>query len=91
MGNLAASYSDLGQRQEAVQLEEKVLKARKRTLGDEHPHTLLSMGNLEFYLTNLADPQNHDLFSSPQQPEHQIKRKTRSRWNLRSLARRMCR
>jgi tetratricopeptide (TPR) repeat protein len=35
-----------GQWQDAVELKEKVLEATKRTLGEEHPDTLLSMGNL---------------------------------------------
>ena len=74
-----------------MELEEKVLEARKRTLGDEHPDTLMSMGNLEFYLTNLyqlANPQNLD-FCSALQPKYQIERKTRSHWTLRSLAKRI--
>jgi hypothetical protein len=40
MNNLARGYSDLGQRQEALELEEKVLEAMKETLGEEHPNTL---------------------------------------------------
>ena len=31
---------------EAADLHEKVLEARRRTLGDEHPDTLSSMNNL---------------------------------------------
>ena len=31
---------------EAADLHEKVLEASRRTLGDEHPHTLSSMYNL---------------------------------------------
>ena len=39
-------FADTGQWQETVGLEEKVLEAMKRMLGDEHPNTLVSMGNL---------------------------------------------
>ena len=53
MGNLAMSHSNLGRLQDAIELGEKVLEARKRTLGEEHPGTLLSIYNLEFYLTSL--------------------------------------
>ena len=40
MTNLAISYSDVGRRQEATELSQKVLEARQRTLGSEHPDTL---------------------------------------------------
>jgi hypothetical protein len=40
--------------QRVVELEEKALEARKRTLGEKHPGTLLSIYNLEFYLTSLT-------------------------------------
>ena len=46
MNNLAGTYHALGQMKEAAALHEKVLEARRRTLGDEHPDTLLSMNNL---------------------------------------------
>jgi hypothetical protein len=46
MSNLAIMYSDQEKIAEAANLEEKVLEARRRILGDEHPHTLSSMGNL---------------------------------------------
>jgi hypothetical protein len=49
MNNLAVSYSELGCRQEAMELGEKVLEARQRTLGNEHPDTLRAMTNLEVY------------------------------------------
>ena len=47
-----------GQWQDAVELEEKVLKACKRTLGDEHPSTILSMNNLAWSYNNLGRPQD---------------------------------
>jgi hypothetical protein len=43
MHNLAIHYSEVGRRQEALQLTEAVVEARKRTLGGEHPDTLQSM------------------------------------------------
>ena len=46
MNNLAISYSDLGRRNEAVELREQVLEASKRSLGEEHPDTLKFMNNL---------------------------------------------
>jgi hypothetical protein len=36
----------VGRREEALQLLEKVVAASKRTLGEEHPDTLLSQRNL---------------------------------------------
>jgi len=42
----ALVYSEVGRRQEALQLTEQVVEARKRTLGEEHPDTLRSMHNL---------------------------------------------
>jgi hypothetical protein len=33
-----------------VYLNEQVLSARRRSLGDDHPHTLTSMNNLAFVL-----------------------------------------
>jgi hypothetical protein len=38
MNNLASSYSDLGQRQEAPELEGEAI-------SEEHPNALLSMSN----------------------------------------------
>lgn len=35
--------NEVGRQQETLQLTERVLEARKRTLGDEHPDTLRSM------------------------------------------------
>ena len=42
-GNFALVYSEVGRRQEALQLTERVVEANKRTLGEEHPDTLRSM------------------------------------------------
>ena len=41
--NFAFMYSEVSQGQEALQLTEQVVKARRRTLGKEHPNTLSSM------------------------------------------------
>jgi hypothetical protein len=46
MNNLASFYSDVGRTQKALQLTEKILEVKKRTLEDEHPDTLNSMSNL---------------------------------------------
>ena len=42
----ALVYSEAGRGQEGLQLTEQVVEARKRTLGEEHPHTLRSMQSL---------------------------------------------
>ena len=46
MGNLATTYSALGQNDKALAMEEKVLAARQTKLGADHPDTLTSMENL---------------------------------------------
>jgi hypothetical protein len=46
MNNLARSYSDQGQWEEAKELKLQVLEISKRVLGPEHPATLTSMANL---------------------------------------------
>lgn len=38
LDNHAISYGNLGRSQEAVELREKMLDARPRMLGSEHPH-----------------------------------------------------
>ena len=37
MGNLAASYSDLGRHEEALEMREKTLEFRRRVLPENHP------------------------------------------------------
>lgn len=44
----ALVYEETGQWNKAEQLELQVMSARRLTLGDEHPHTLATMGNLAF-------------------------------------------
>ncbi|KIK00831.1 hypothetical protein K443DRAFT_664318 [Laccaria amethystina LaAM-08-1] len=46
MGNLAATYGNLGNYSEAEKLEMQVLDARHRSLGVEHPDTIMAMANL---------------------------------------------
>ena len=46
MSNLALTYSNQGNLNEAEQLNVEVLDMRKKLLGAEHPHTLKSMSNL---------------------------------------------
>ena len=46
MNNLALTLRAQGDLPAARDLEEQVLAARRRILGDDHPHTLISMNNL---------------------------------------------
>lgn len=50
MANLALIFSVQERWKEAEELEVHVLKTRKRVLGQEHPHTLISMANLAWTL-----------------------------------------
>ncbi|KAJ7713488.1 hypothetical protein B0H16DRAFT_1621076 [Mycena metata] len=50
MGNLATSYSDLGEHQKAKEL-------RKQVLGDNHPDTLHTMSNLAISYSDLGEYQ----------------------------------
>ncbi|KAF8195195.1 P-loop containing nucleoside triphosphate hydrolase protein [Mycena galopus ATCC 62051] len=57
MGNLASTYSDLGEHQKAKELKVTVLEKLKQLLGDNHPHTLLTMGNLANTYSDLGEYQ----------------------------------
>lgn len=46
MAKLANSYSDLGRRQEAMELRETVSEASQTALGSEHADTLMVMTNV---------------------------------------------
>jgi serine/threonine protein kinase/tetratricopeptide (TPR) repeat protein len=46
--NLAISYSEQGRLDEALELNEQTLAARRRVLGPDHPDTLWTMNNLAF-------------------------------------------
>jgi hypothetical protein len=48
MGNLASTYWNQGQLQQAEKLEKKVMETRERVLGKEHPDTLTSIVNLAY-------------------------------------------
>ena len=50
MNNLANTLRDQGDLPGARRLQEAVLEAMKRLLGDEHPDTLSAMGNLAIIL-----------------------------------------
>jgi serine/threonine protein kinase/tetratricopeptide (TPR) repeat protein len=47
--NLAMNYNDLGRADDAYELAEQTLAARRRVLGPDHPDTLWSMNNLAFH------------------------------------------
>ncbi|KAK0478081.1 hypothetical protein EDD18DRAFT_1322645 [Armillaria luteobubalina] len=46
MADLASTYGWQGQLEKAERLQEETLKLRKELLGEHHPDTLKSMGNL---------------------------------------------
>ncbi|KAJ7716179.1 hypothetical protein B0H14DRAFT_3013094 [Mycena olivaceomarginata] len=46
MGNLANTHSALGEHQKAKELNTTVLEKQKQVLGNNHPDTLFTMGNL---------------------------------------------
>ncbi len=52
--NFALVYSEVGRRQEALQLTERVVKAYKKTLGEKHPNTLDSMQNLAIRYSEMS-------------------------------------
>ncbi|KAF7778938.1 hypothetical protein Agabi119p4_3283 [Agaricus bisporus var. burnettii] len=54
LSGLALVYSEKGQWKEAEALQVMVVEKRKRLLGDDHPHTLTSMGNLALTYWNLG-------------------------------------
>jgi hypothetical protein len=56
MNNLASTLYAQGDLNQAKYLLEKVLEARMRVLGKEHPNTLNVMGNLASILRALGDP-----------------------------------
>ncbi|KAJ7713476.1 hypothetical protein B0H16DRAFT_1702432 [Mycena metata] len=57
MGNLAVSYSHLGEHQKAKELKVIVLEKRKQVLGENHPETLHTMGSLAVSYSNLGEHQ----------------------------------
>ncbi|KAJ7800527.1 hypothetical protein B0H14DRAFT_3155947 [Mycena olivaceomarginata] len=57
MGDLAITYSDLGEHQKAKELEDIVLEKQKQVLRDNHPDTLCTMGNLDITYSDLGEHQ----------------------------------
>jgi hypothetical protein len=53
---LAAELRELGEYQQARELDEDTLARRRRVLGDDHPDTLTSAGNLAAELRALDEP-----------------------------------
>jgi hypothetical protein len=48
MADLAVTYSNQGQQDEAEKLEVQVMEIREKKLGADHPDTLTSKNNLVF-------------------------------------------
>jgi hypothetical protein len=56
MANLVSIYESQGRWEAAEQLNEQVVRRRRSTLGDQHPHTRASMEDLlRIYQVNIAD------------------------------------
>jgi hypothetical protein len=55
MNGLAVTLRSQGDLTDARRLQERVLEARIRVLGEEHPATLTSMGNLTLLLIQAGD------------------------------------
>jgi Flp pilus assembly protein TadD len=55
MGNLALTLKAQGDMAAARKLEEQVLEARRRVLGEQHPDTLTAMNNLAILLFETGD------------------------------------
>ncbi|MFD8302991.1 tetratricopeptide repeat protein, partial [Streptomyces sp. NPDC059690] len=68
--NLAASYSDAGRIQDALELRERVLADRERILGEDHPATLSARHNLARARDAAAAVQQPDTATAP--PHHPL-------------------
>ena len=55
MANLAGTLGAQGDHVAARRLKERVLEVRTRVLGEEHPDTLTSMGNLAITLRDQVE------------------------------------
>ncbi len=53
MTNLSALYQAQRRYEESARLDEQIVAARQRTLGDDHPYTLIAMNNLAYSLMTL--------------------------------------
>jgi tetratricopeptide (TPR) repeat protein len=56
LGNLAATYSDLGRPADALPLEQRALAVTEAALGPDHPDTALRLGNLAATYRDLGRP-----------------------------------
>jgi hypothetical protein len=54
---LAAELRELGEYQQARELDEDTVARRRRVLGDDHPDTLTSAANLATDLRALGQPE----------------------------------
>jgi hypothetical protein len=87
MIGLAVSYSDLGRRQEAMELREKVLEASQRILGNEHPDTLRAMTGLAVSYSDLGRRQEVEINNTSK--EVSLIKKSRGRDKFKRWLRRM--
>ena len=55
MATYAAVLRKVGRFAEAVALSREMVAADRRTLGDEHPSTLISIGNLALLLSGRGE------------------------------------
>jgi serine/threonine protein kinase/tetratricopeptide (TPR) repeat protein len=65
-GALALRYKDLGMTDTALALEQQALDARRRVLGEDHPDTIASIGNVGAFLAKQGklsegEPYYHDV------------------------------
>lgn len=58
MNNIASTYSHLGRPQDALELQQKVLDARREVRGERHPETLTGMNNLATTYSHLGRNQD---------------------------------
>jgi hypothetical protein len=55
-------YRSIGLNESAVPLQESTLATRRRALGEEHPHTLVSLGNMGILRARLGKPAEAEAF-----------------------------
>jgi hypothetical protein len=72
-GNLASSLSDRAKHAEAERIERKVLGARRRVLGEEHPDTLASAMNLASSLSGHGKyAEAEEILQAAHQPQQRV-------------------
>jgi tetratricopeptide (TPR) repeat protein len=69
--NLAIAYYRAARFERAIALQEQVLSARSRLLGDEHPHTLQTRGDLEASRREASRNEQQALQATPTTAEHE--------------------